>query len=124
MSNKKQDKKILLDNIIEGIENVKGQDITILDFSELDNNITDYFVICTGNTNTQVSAISDSVERIVKTHLHERPWHVEGSDNSQWVLMDYISIVVHIFQPEYREYYDLESLWGDVQITQIPNASA
>jgi len=124
MSNKKPNKELLLNNIIEGIENVKGQDITIMDFSKLDNNITDYFVICTGNTNTQVSAISDSVERTVKTNLHERPWHVEGTDNSQWVLMDYISIVVHIFQPEYREYYDLESLWGDVQMTQIPNASA
>lgn len=124
MSNKKPNKELLLNNIIEGIENVKGQDITIMDFSKLDNNITDYFVICTGNTNTQVSAISDSVERTVKTNLHERPWHVEGTDNSQWVLMDYISIVVHIFQPEYREYYDLESLWGDVQTTQIPNVSA
>ncbi|MDR1876104.1 MAG: ribosome silencing factor [Flavobacteriaceae bacterium] len=116
------EKKVLLENIIKGIEEVKGYDITILDFTKLDNTITDYFVICTGTTNTQVSAISESVERYIKTHLKERPWHVEGVDNKQWVLMDYVSTVVHIFQPEYREYYDLENLWGDVEITRIPDA--
>jgi ribosome-associated protein len=115
------EKKALLENIIKGIEEVKGYDITILNFTELENTITDYFVICTGGTNTQVSAISNSVERFVRKNSKDKPWHVEGIENQQWVLMDYVSIVVHIFQPEFREYYDLENLWGDVEITRIPN---
>lgn len=115
------EKKELLENIIKGIEEVKGYDITILNFTKLENTITDYFVICTGGTNTQVSAISNSVERFVRKNTKDKPWHIEGVDNQQWVLMDYVSIVVHIFQPEYREYYDLENLWGDVEITRIPN---
>ncbi len=122
MAETQVEKKVLLENVIKGIEEVKGYDITVLDFTKLENTITDYFVICTGTTNTQVSAIANSIERYVKTHLKEKPWHVEGRDNEQWVLMDYISLVVHIFQPEYREYYDLENLWGDVEITRIPNA--
>lgn len=115
------EKKALLENIIKGIEEVKGYDITILDFTKLENTITDYFVICTGGTNTQVSAISNSVERFVRKNSKDKPWHIEGVDNQQWILMDYVSVVVHIFQPEYREYYDLENLWGDVEITKIPN---
>lgn len=115
------EKKPLLENIIKGIEEVKGYDITILDFTKLENTITDYFVICTGGTNTQVSAISNSVERFVRKNSKDKPWHIEGVDNQQWILMDYVSVVVHIFQPEYREYYDLENLWGDVEITKIPN---
>lgn len=121
MADTQIEKKELLENIIKGIEEVKGYDITILNFTKLENTITDYFVICTGGTNTQVSAISNSVERFVRKNTKDKPWHIEGVDNQQWVLMDYVSIVVHIFQPEYREYYDLENLWGDVEITRIPN---
>ncbi|MCX8677917.1 MULTISPECIES: ribosome silencing factor [Apibacter] len=121
MTDTQIEKKELLENIIKGIEEVKGYDITILNFTKLENTITDYFVICTGGTNTQVSAISNSVERFVRKNTKDKPWHIEGVDNQQWVLMDYVSIVVHIFQPEYREYYDLENLWGDVEITRIPN---
>ncbi|QII70497.1 ribosome silencing factor [Apibacter sp. B3706] len=121
MTDTQIEKKELLENIIKGIEEVKGYDITILNFTKLENTITDYFVICTGGTNTQVSAISNSVERFVRNNTKDKPWHIEGVDNQQWVLMDYVSIVVHIFQPEYREYYDLENLWGDVEITRIPN---
>lgn len=121
MTDTQIEKKELLENIIKGIEEVKGYDITILNFTKLENTITDYFVICTGGTNTQVSAISNSVERFVRKNTKDKPWHIEGVDNQQWVLMDYVSIVVHIFQPVYREYYDLENLWGDVDITRIPN---
>lgn len=121
MTDTQIEKKELLENIIKGIEEVKGYDITILNFTKLENTITDYFVICTGGTITQVSAISNSVERFVRKNTKDKPWHIEGVDNQQWVLMDYVSIVVHIFQPEYREYYDLENLWGDVEITRIPN---
>lgn len=111
----------LLVNIIKGIEEVKGNDIDILDLRALDNTVCDYFIICNGNSNTQVSAIVNSVQRIVSKQLKDKPWHVEGSDNGEWVLMDYVNIVVHVFQKHIREYYNIESLWGDAVITSIEN---
>ena len=111
----------LLALIIEGIENVKGEDITILDLRGIDNTVCDYFVICNGNSNTQVNAISGSVQRTVSKELHDKPWHVEGEQQAEWVLMDYVNIVVHIFQKEIREYYNIEALWGDAKVTVIEN---
>ncbi|MCL9805546.1 ribosome silencing factor [Flavobacterium amniphilum] len=112
---------ILLANIIKGIEDVKGNDIDILDLRELDNTVCDYFVICNGNSNTQVNAIVNSIQKVVSKELKDKPWHVEGTDNGEWVLMDYIHIVVHVFQKHIREYYNIESLWGDAKITSIEN---
>ncbi len=111
----------LLTLIIKGIEDVKGMDVSILDLRGIENTACDYFVICTGGSNTQVNAISGSVQKVVSKEIHEKPWHVEGEENAEWVLMDYVSIVVHIFQKHIREYYDIESLWGDAKITQIAN---
>ncbi len=111
--------KDLLDSIVEGLSDVKGEEITILDLREIENAFCQYFVVCTGNSNTQVRALSDSVERVVKTEMHERPFHVEGKENNHWILMDYTNIIVHIFQKEHREYYDIESLWGDAVVTRI-----
>lgn len=111
----------LLTLIIKGIEDVKGNDVSILDLRGIENTVCDYFVICTGGSNTQVNAISGSVQKVVSKEVHEKPWHVEGEENGEWVLMDYVSIVVHIFQKHIREYYDIESLWGDAKITQIAN---
>lgn len=111
----------LLTLIIKGIEDVKGNDISILDLREIENTVCDYFVICTGGSNTQVKAISGSVQKVVSKEIHEKPWHIEGEEVSEWVLMDYVSIVVHIFQKHIREYYDIESLWGDAKIVQIAN---
>ncbi|MFV0153569.1 ribosome silencing factor [Empedobacter falsenii] len=111
--------KDLLDSIVDGITNVKGEEITILDLREIENAICQYFVICTGNSNTQVSAITGSIERTVKSEMSERPFQVEGRQNNQWVLMDYTNVIVHVFQKEYREYYDIESLWGDAVETRI-----
>jgi len=109
----------LLALIIEGIENVKGENITLLDLREIDNTPCDYFVICDGNSNTQVNAISCSIQRTVSKALKDKPWHIEGNESASWVLMDYIHIVVHIFQKETREYYNIEDLWGDAKITNI-----
>lgn len=111
----------LLTLIIKGIEDVKGSDVSILDLRGIENTVCDYFVICTGGSNTQVNAISGSIQKVVSKETHEKPWHVEGEENAEWVLMDYVSIVVHIFQKHIREYYDIESLWGDARITQIAN---
>ena len=98
----------LLSNIIAGIEKVKGKDITILDLREVESAVCEYFVICNGNTNTQVAAEG-----------HQKPWHVEGEMNAEWVLIDYVDVVVHIFQPQVREHYDLEGLWGDAKFINV-----
>ncbi len=111
----------LLTFIIKGIEEVKGTDIDILDLREIDSAVCDYFVICNGNSNTHVNAIVNSIQKIVSKDLKEKPWHVEGTDNAEWVLMDYVNIVVHVFQKQIREYYNIESLWGDAKITTIAN---
>lgn len=112
---------ILLSLIIKGIEEVKGNDIDILDLRDIDTAVCDYFVICNGTSNTQVNAIVNSVQKIVSKELKDKPWHVEGTDNAEWVLMDYVTIVVHVFQKETREYYNIEGLWGDAKITSIQN---
>ncbi|HEX8576431.1 MAG TPA: ribosome silencing factor [Flavobacterium sp.] len=111
----------LLSNIIKGIEEVKGNDIDILDLRAIDNSACDYFIICNGNSNTQVSAIVNSVQKTVSKQLKDKPWHVEGMENAEWVLMDYVNVVVHVFQKHIREYYNIESLWGDAKITTIQN---
>lgn len=109
----------LITQIIKGIEDVKGNDINILDLREIENTVCDYFVIASGNSNTQVDAIVGSVKKNVSQELGDKPWNIEGQGNSEWVLMDYVNIVVHVFQPKTREYYDIESLWGDAKLTQI-----
>ena len=109
----------LISVIIKGIDNVKGENIQLLDLREIENTVCDYFIICSGNSNTQVNAISGSVQKIVSKELKDKPWHIEGLMNSEWILMDYVNVVVHIFQKHVREYYDIESLWGDAKITEI-----
>lgn len=119
LMNKKPETDTLLSYIIEGIEEVKGENINILDLREIENNVCQYFVVCSGNSNTQVRAISSSVQKVVSKALHEKPWHVEGQDSSEWVLMDFVDVVVHIFQKHTRSHYDIESLWGDAKQTLV-----
>ncbi|WP_291117432.1 ribosome silencing factor [Flavobacterium sp. UBA6135] len=121
MTKKVISKDELLANIIKGIEEVKGNDIDILDLREIENTVCDYFVICNGNSNTQVNAIVNSVQKTVSKELKDKPWHVEGNDNGEWVLMDYVDVVVHVFQKHVREFYNIEGLWGDARITTIQN---
>ncbi|MBQ0151439.1 MAG: ribosome silencing factor [Chryseobacterium sp.] len=119
--NKTVEKQALIDKIVEGIQDVKGEDIMIFDLSNIENSVAETFIICSGNSNTHVSALAGSVEKKVRNELQDRPWHVEGTENSTWVLVDYVTVVVHIFQKETREYYDIEELWGDAKITKIEN---
>lgn len=119
MAKKNSSNDDLLANIIKGIEEVKGENIDILDLRAIDNTVCDYFVVCNGNSNTQVNAIVGSIQKIVSKELKDKPWHVEGAENGEWVLMDYVTIVVHVFQKHIREYYQIESLWGDAKITTI-----
>jgi len=109
----------LVTHIIKGIEEVKGQNAQILDLREIENTVCDYFIICEGTSNTQVNAIVNSIQKIVSKSLKEKPWHVEGSDNAEWVLMDYVHVVVHVFQKHIREFYDIEGLWGDAKLVKI-----
>jgi ribosome-associated protein len=109
----------LIATIISGIEDVKGKDINILDLREIENTVCDYFIVCEGTSNTQVNAIVNSIQKKVSKELKDKPWHTEGLENSEWVLMDYVNIVVHVFQKHIREYYDIESLWGDAKTTVI-----
>ena len=119
MTKNKIDSKLLIDTIIDAITDVKGEEITLLDLREIENSFCEYFIICNGNSNTQVNAIAGTVERKVRNQLKERPWHVEGADNAQWILMDYSNIIVHVFQREFREYYDIEGLWGDAKEIKV-----
>ena len=119
MANKKEREIQLVEEVIIGIENVKGENIHQLDLRELDNTPCDFFIVCSGNSNTQVSAIVNSVQKTVSKALHEKPFHTEGLDNAEWVLIDYVNVVVHVFQNQIREYYNIEELWGDAKSTQI-----
>ena len=112
---------ILLETIIEGIQEVKGVDTAILDLKKIETAVCKYFVICSGTSNTHVSSIADSVKKIVSKEIRERPWHIEGLNTSEWVLLDYSDIVVHVFQKQTREFYRLEDLWGDAKIRTIEN---
>ncbi|CDF78316.1 Iojap family protein [Formosa agariphila KMM 3901] len=110
---------LLISTIISGIEDVKGKEISILDLREIENTVCDYFIVCEGTSNTQVNAIVNAVQKKVSKELKDKPWHIEGQDNAEWVLMDYVHVVVHVFQKHIREYYDIESLWGDAKTTLI-----
>ena len=119
MAKKAVQTDVLLASIIKGIEEVKGNDIDILDLRDIDTAVCDYFIICNGSSNTQVNAIVNSIQKLVSKELKDKPWHVEGTDNGEWVLMDYVNIVVHVFQKQIREFYNIEGLWGDAKITTI-----
>ena len=121
------EKKVGADNliaaIIKAIDDLKGVDVQILDLREIENTVCDYFIICSGTSNTHVNAISGIIQKQVSKLTREKPWHVEGERNAEWILLDYVNVVVHIFQRNVREYYDIESLWGDAKITSIATAN-
>ncbi len=112
----------LITLIIAGIEEVKGIDINLLDLREIENTVCDYFVICNGTSNTHVNAIVSSIQKTVSKSIKDKPWHIEGADNAEWVLMDYVNVVVHVFQKHVREFYDIEGLWGDAKVTMVESS--
>jgi ribosome-associated protein len=109
---------ILTQQVVAGILEKKGQNIKVLDLRNIENAVCDYFIICEGNSNTQVDAIADSVEGTVKKNLNQRPYRSEGWENALWILIDYVNVVVHVFEKETRYFYNLESLWADA--VEIP----
>jgi ribosome-associated protein len=122
MQKRKASADELIALILHGIEEVKGQDINLLDLRAIDNTVCDYFVICSGTSNTHVNAIVNSIQKTVSKEIHDKPWHVEGSDNAEWVLIDYVNVVIHVFQKHIREYYDIEGLWGDAKVTLVESS--
>lgn len=113
--------KKLVDVAIKGIQEKKGKSINVVDLSKMDESICQSFIICEGNSPSQVDAICDSVEEMMRKELDERPVRIVGKENSIWVAMDYVDIIVHIFLPEARDFYDLENLWQDAPMTEIPD---
>ena len=107
----------LNDLIVDSINDIKGKRITKLDLRKLDDAATDFFIICEGESNTQIKALAENIHRRVKEELGVHPNHVEGQNGAKWILVDYFSTVVHIFYPETRTFYDLEDLWSDAMVT-------
>ncbi len=108
----------LVDTIVAAILDKKGEDVVSLDLTSIDGSICDTFIICNANSTVQVGAIADEIERATIEKLHQKPWRVQGVENCLWVAMDYVDVMVHIFQTEMREYYQLEALWADAPATR------
>lgn len=109
--------------IIEGMEEKKASDIVLMDLREVKGSVSDFFVICSGSSDTQIQAIAESVEEEVEKNADEAPWRKEGFTNREWVLIDYVTVVVHIFSKEKRNFYALEELWGDAKTTPIAQSA-
>jgi ribosome-associated protein len=111
----------LVETIIQGIQEKKGAGIVVADLTGMEGTICRYFVICQGNSPSQVEAITESVGDFVRKELDEKPVHVVGLENAQWVAMDFTDVLVHVFLPDVRMFYDLEHLWDDAKLTNIPD---
>lgn len=115
------DSKNINDLIVDAIQDVKGQKIVKLDLTKLDDSSTDYFVICQGESTTQVNAIANNIKKRAKEELGINALHTEGIHESRWILIDFFDTVVHVFHPETRAFYDIEDLWSDAQIVEYQN---
>ena len=112
------DEKVLIEVIAKAIQDKKGKGVVSLDLSGMDGAICSHFVVCNADSTTQVAAIADGIEEKVYETLRENPWRVEGKQTGLWVAMDYIDVVVHIFQSDLRDYYKLEELWADAPMVE------
>lgn len=111
------------DLVVRGMQEKKGQDIVVMDLRNVKNAICDYFVLCSGTSDTQIDAISTSIEEEVYKASHQDPWHREGKLNREWILLDYVDVVAHVFKKDRRSFYDLEQLWGDAEIQIVEEAA-
>ncbi|WKV13790.1 ribosome silencing factor [Marivirga harenae] len=107
--------------VVQGMQERKAQDITIIDLSEVKNAVADFFVICSATSDTQADSISESIEKYVYKETQENPWKSEGKNNREWILIDFVNVVAHVFKKDKREHYDLENLWGDAKIIEVEN---
>ncbi|MBM3429832.1 MAG: ribosome silencing factor [Bacteroidetes bacterium] len=113
--------ELLCRAIVEGMQENKAKEIVVLDLRHLSSAVCDFFVVCSGESSTQVDGISNAVTRTTRKTLKEKPWHIEGKTNSEWILLDYISVVAHIFYKDARHFYQIEDLWSDAKREDIPN---
>jgi ribosome-associated protein len=116
---KKPDSEKLSNAIVEGMQEVKALEIVVMDMRAIKNAVADFFVICSGGSDKQVDAIAQSIDKEVFKKINENPWHTEGKTSKEWLILDYISVVAHVFRKDRRQFYSLERLWGDAQITEI-----
>jgi ribosome-associated protein len=116
---KKETSDFLSEIIIKGIQEKKGKNIVSLGLKNIEHAVTDYFIVCHGTSNTQVQAIAESVEDEVRKAIGVKPWHREGLQNSEWILLDYVDVVVHIFQENIRSFFQIEKLWADAEVKEI-----
>ncbi|BDD02804.1 ribosome silencing factor [Aureibacter tunicatorum] len=121
MKEKKQviDSKKLSEIIAQGMLEKKASNVVIMDLREISGAIADFFVISSGNSETQVEAIADSVEEFSYKAIEENPWHKEGFTNKEWILLDYVDVVAHVFKKDRREFFNIEGMWGDAKITRL-----
>lgn len=121
MKEKKVDlsSKDLSDLVIHGMLEKKATDVILLDLRKINNTITDFFVICSGNSDAQIDAIATSIDAEVYKASGQSPWHKEGLQNKEWILLDFVNVVAHVFNKEKRAFFDIESLWGDAEVTAI-----
>ena len=115
----KDNSDILAELVVKGMQEKKGADIVVINLKSLKNAVSDYFVICSANSDSQLDAIAKSVEEEVHKITQQNPWQTEGRINREWILLDYVDVVVHIFLKDKREFYALEELWGDAEIRQV-----
>ncbi|GAB3859167.1 MULTISPECIES: ribosome silencing factor [Hymenobacter] len=120
----RQDSDTLADLVVRGMQDKKASDIVVLNLKELKNAVADYFIICSANSDTQLEAVARSVEEEIEKVTGESPWQTEGRTNREWVLLDYVDVVVHVFLRDRRKFYALEELWGDANISYIESEPA
>ena len=118
MKTKNSDK---IEEIIEAITDRKGKKISLLDLKQIESAPATSFIICQGNSTSQVSSIADSIRERLQKNLHVKPYNYDGYKNSQWIVIDYGDTMVHVFLPEYRNFYNLEELWSDAAIKNLPD---
>ena len=109
----------LCDAIVKGMQEKKAADILVMDLRKVKNAVADFFVICSGGSDKQLDAIAQSIDEEVYKTVKENPWHVEGKSNKEWMLLDYFDVVAHVFRKDRREFFALEKLWGDAEMTEI-----
>ena len=109
----------MADLVVRGMQDKKAADIVVLNLKELKNAVADYFIICSANSDTQLEAVARSVEEEIEKVTGESPWQTEGRTNREWVLLDYVDVVVHVFLRDRRKFYSLEELWGDAEIKYV-----
>lgn len=107
---------------IYGIQEKKGNDIVRLDLRALDSAVSDFFIVCNADSSTQVKAIANSIEDEIYKKTKTNPWHKEGLENAEWVILDYFDIVIHIFKTDKRDFFGIEDLWGDAETTAYKSA--